>query len=47
MRNAVEAMADSERRELTVATGRVGRMVEIVVADSGPGLPESDCLNLS
>jgi hypothetical protein len=40
-------MADSERRERTVATGRVGKMVEIIVAESGPGLPESDYLNLS
>ena len=40
MRNAVEAMASSERRELTVTTARVDTMVEITIADTGPGLPE-------
>ena len=40
MRNAVEAMADSVRRELAISTVRVGDMVEIRVADTGPGLPE-------
>ena len=39
-------MADSERRELTVAIGRVGKTVEIIVADSGPGLPEQVCARL-
>ena len=40
MRNAVEAMADSARRELTISARRAGDMVEISVADTGPGLPE-------
>jgi two-component system sensor kinase FixL len=40
MRNAVEAMATVARRELTVSAGRIGDMVEIQVADTGPGLPE-------
>jgi two-component system, LuxR family, sensor kinase FixL len=40
MRNAVEAMANSERRELTISAVRMGEMVEIGVADTGPGLPE-------
>lgn len=40
IRNAVEAMADAERRELTISAKRSGRMVEIRVADTGPGLPE-------
>ena len=40
MRNAVEAMAGSPRRALCVTTARVGEMVEIRVADTGPGLPE-------
>ncbi len=44
VRNAIEAMADakSERRELTISAKRVpGGMVEIAVADTGPGiLPE-------
>jgi two-component system sensor kinase FixL len=40
MRNAVEAMARSARRELAVSTGRMGEMVELRVADTGPGLPD-------
>jgi C4-dicarboxylate-specific signal transduction histidine kinase len=41
MRNAIEAMDASRRRELDVATSlRDERMVEIAVADSGPGLPD-------
>ncbi|HTW28939.1 MAG TPA: PAS domain S-box protein [Acetobacteraceae bacterium] len=39
IRNAVEAMAHSQRRELVVSTRRADDMVEIAVADSGPGLP--------
>jgi two-component system, LuxR family, sensor kinase FixL len=39
MRNAAEAMAESDRRELSVTTARAGDMVEISVADTGPGLP--------
>ncbi|MBV8400370.1 MAG: PAS domain S-box protein [Acetobacteraceae bacterium] len=41
IRNAVEAMAHSPRRELTISTGLAGDMAEIGVADTGPGLPES------
>jgi two-component system sensor kinase FixL len=41
MRNAVEAMANGARRELRVSASRVGAMIEIRVADTGPGLPES------
>ena len=41
MRNAAEAMAGSARRELSVATTRVGDMVEVSVVDTGPGLPEA------
>lgn len=41
IRNAAEAMVGLPRRELLIATTRVGEMVEINVADSGPGLPES------
>lgn len=41
MRNALEAMAGSARRELSITTVRAGDMVEISVADTGPGLPES------
>jgi two-component system sensor kinase FixL len=38
VRNAVEAMADSETRELVVSTQPADGAVEIVVADSGPGI---------
>jgi two-component system sensor kinase FixL len=39
IRNAVEAMADCDRRELTVSSARApGGMVQISVADTGPGL---------
>ncbi len=41
MRNAAEAMEGQPRRELTVATARIGDWVEISVADNGPGLPET------
>jgi two-component system, LuxR family, sensor kinase FixL len=39
VRNAVEAMEESERRELTVRTRAVPKqgMAEIIVADTGPG----------
>lgn len=39
MRNAIEAMQDSDRRELTVAASpaRDG-MIEIAIADTGPGI---------
>ena len=40
MRNAVEAMAGSARRELAVSTDRIGDMVKLCVADTGPGLPD-------
>ena len=41
VRNAIEAMAESARRELTVSTRVVdGESVEVAVADSGPGLAE-------
>jgi two-component system sensor kinase FixL len=38
MRNAVEAMADSPVRRLSVDTSGGGEMITIRVADSGPGL---------
>ena len=41
MRNGIEAMQDQPRRELMVATkGAQGGMVEISVADTGPGIPD-------
>lgn len=38
VRNAIEAMQDCDRRELTVATRMVDRSIEITVADTGPGI---------
>jgi two-component system sensor kinase FixL len=47
MRNAMEAMAESPRRELVVSSGPAGDgLVEIVVADTGQGLPEAVRANL-
>lgn len=41
MRNAIEAMRESDKRELLVRTAREGdRYVTIEVADSGPGIPD-------
>ena len=41
LRNALEATAQSERRELQLATNRIdSELIEIVVADRGPGLPD-------
>ena len=40
VRNAIEAMADGDGRELTIeAAPAPDNMIEIVVADRGPGLP--------
>jgi two-component system sensor kinase FixL len=47
LRNAIEAMQDQPRRELIVAANSAGpEMVEISVADTGPGLPEEVRANL-
>jgi two-component system, LuxR family, sensor kinase FixL len=41
LRNAIEAMQEQPRRELIVAANSAGgEMVEISVADTGPGLPK-------
>lgn len=41
VRNSMEALAASERRELTIRTGRSGdAQVEVAVSDTGPGLSE-------
>jgi C4-dicarboxylate-specific signal transduction histidine kinase len=39
IRNAVEAVLDSPRREIVIATRAAGNAVELTVADSGPGIP--------
>jgi two-component system, LuxR family, sensor kinase FixL len=41
IRNAAEAMAGLERREILIATARAGDMIEISVADTGSGLPDA------
>jgi signal transduction histidine kinase len=42
MRNAIEAMAHSPRRELIISTRLAPKsMIEVSVADTGPGLPAS------
>jgi two-component system sensor kinase FixL len=47
MRNAMEAMAESPRRELVISSGPVADgLVEIAVADTGQGLPEALRANL-
>jgi two-component system sensor kinase FixL len=46
-RNAAEAMADAERREIAVSNARVARdMVEIIVSDTGVGLTDTVLSNL-
>jgi two-component system, LuxR family, sensor kinase FixL len=39
MRNAGEAMQESERREIAVSARALDGMIEIAVEDTGPGLP--------
>jgi len=46
VRNAVEAMAGSGPREVTITTRPAGAMVEIEVADSGPGIAAENMENL-
>ena len=47
VRNAAEAMADCERRELTVAARPTDdEMIEVTVSDTGKGLPENVRENL-
>ena len=46
VRNAVEAMAGSGRREVTITTRPAGAMVEIEVADTGPGIAPEDMESL-
>ncbi|HZP19295.1 MAG TPA: PAS domain S-box protein [Bauldia sp.] len=46
IRNAIEAMQTSERRELTIATKPVGAMLSTTVSDTGTGLSEEVSSNL-
>lgn len=41
IRNAVQAMQTSDRREVIITTRPAGDLVEISVADTGAGIPES------
>ena len=42
IRNAFEAMADQDPREVTVTTKALGDgMIEVAVADTGPGIPSA------
>jgi two-component system sensor kinase FixL len=38
MLNAVEAMGECDRREITISTRSKGQTIEVSVADTGPGL---------
>jgi two-component system sensor kinase FixL len=38
VRNAIEAMQDVDRREVSIATRAVGSMAEASIADTGPGI---------
>jgi len=40
LNNAFDAVRDSDKPAVTVSTRRAGRMVEIVVSDNGPGVPD-------
>lgn len=41
LRNATEAMKESARRELSISSYSAGpRLVEVAVADTGPGMPD-------
>lgn len=40
LRNAAEAMADQERREIALLTEARDDTVQISVVDNGPGIPE-------
>ena len=46
VRNAVEAMAGCKPREVTIETRRAGQMIEIEVADTGPGIPPQNIESL-
>jgi two-component system sensor kinase FixL len=40
LRNAIEAMADSSPRHLSISVRAADGLAEVQVADSGPGIPE-------
>jgi two-component system, LuxR family, sensor kinase FixL len=44
-RNAIEAMANSQSREIRIATAHDGRTARITVSDTGPGLPPEVALS--
>lgn len=46
MRNALEAMKESEKKELVVRTAAAGGFVCVEVSDTGPGIDEEDAAEL-
>jgi two-component system, NtrC family, C4-dicarboxylate transport sensor histidine kinase DctB len=42
IKNAREALADSDRRELHVTYRERGETIEVEIRDTGPGIPEAD-----
>jgi len=46
LRNAVEAMADSPKRELILTLAKHGNAVEVTVDDTGPGIAPNVAANL-
>lgn len=47
LRNAMEAMQQSQRQELVLRTRQIdSKMVEISIADTGPGIPPEDAAKL-
>lgn len=46
LRNAVEAMYNSPKKVLKITTLQKGQMVDVVIRDSGEGIPKADLENL-
>lgn len=46
MRNAIEAMQETQRRELTIVTARSDDTAEVKVTDTGTGIPEEVAAHL-
>jgi C4-dicarboxylate-specific signal transduction histidine kinase len=44
--NAAQAMADLPRRDLTITAQRAGSEVEVLIADTGPGIPDDIRMSL-
>lgn len=46
LRNAADALAGSEERRITISSRAAGAMVEVRIADTGPGLSEDEIARL-